>query len=141
MEKLEKSEITHDGHIESIEQNHLNVRIISMASCVSCSASGTCSASDMAEKIVEVVMPKHNTYKVGDKVTIVLDKSMGLKAVFLGYVAPFLVILITLITMLSLEFTEGIAGLTSLLMLAPYFLGLYYFKNRIKENFTFKLKY
>ena len=141
MEKLEKSEITHEGTIDSIEKNHINVRIISMASCVSCSASGTCSASDMAEKIVEVVLPKHNTYKVGDHVSIVLDKSMGLKAVFLGYVGPFLAMFITLITMLSLNYTEGIAGLTSLAMLVPYFLGLYYFKNRIKENFTFKLKY
>ncbi len=141
MEKLEKSEITHEGTIDSIDQNHINVRIISMASCVSCSVSGTCSAADMAEKIVEVVLPKHNTYKVGDRVSIVLDKSMGLKAVFLGYVAPFLVMLFTLIIMLSLNYNEGIAGLVSLAMLAPYFFGLYYFKNRIKENFTFRLKY
>ncbi len=141
MEKLEKSEITHDGTIESIEKNHINVKIISMASCVSCSASGTCSASDIAEKVVEVVLPKHNTHKVGDTVTIVLDRSMGLKAVFLGYIAPFLVLLFTLIIMLSLGSTEGIAGLISLAMLIPYFLGLYFFKDRIKENFTFKLKY
>jgi len=140
MEASQKSEISHQGTIESIEDNVFNVRIITMASCVSCSASGTCSAADIAEKIVEVVKPTNTSHKIGDIVTIVLNQSMGLKAVFLGYVAPFLVLLLTLIFMLALGFTEGIAGLTSLAMLAPYFLVLYIYKEKIKENFTFKLK-
>ena len=140
MEVSQKSEISHQGTIESIKDNVFNVRIITMASCVSCSASGTCSAADIAEKIVEVVKPTNTSHKIGDIVTIVLNQSMGLKAVFLGYVAPFLVLLLTLIFMLALGFTEGIAGLTSLAMLAPYFLVLYIYKEKIKENFTFKLK-
>ncbi|OYT12151.1 MAG: hypothetical protein B6I18_01655 [Bacteroidetes bacterium 4572_112] len=140
MEVSQKSEISHQGTIESIKDNVFNVRIITMASCVSCSASGTCSAADIAEKIVEVVKPTNTSHKIGDMVTIVLNQSMGLKAVFLGYVAPFLVLLLTLIFMLALGFSEGIAGLTSLTMLAPYFLVLYIYKEKIKENFTFKLK-
>ena len=140
MEASQKSEISHQGTIESIKDKYLNVRIISMASCVSCSASGTCSASDIAEKIVEVIKPQNTQHKVGDLVTIVLNQSMGLQAVFWGYVAPFLVLLFTLIIMMGLNFSEGIAGLTSLFMLAPYFLGLYMFKDKIKENFTFRLK-
>jgi len=140
MEVSQKSEISHQGTIESIKDNVFNVRIITMASCVSCSASGTCSAADIAEKIVEVVKPTNTSHKIGDMVTIVLNQSMGLKAVFLGYVAPFLVLLLTLIFMLAIGFTEGVAGLTSLAMLAPYFLVLYIYKEKIKENFTFKLK-
>ena len=140
MEVSQKSEISHQGTIESIKDNIFNVRIITMASCVSCSASGTCSAADIAEKIVEVVKPTNTSHKVGDLVTIVLNQSMGLKAVFLGYVAPFLVLLFTLIIMLGLGYSEGIAGLTSLAMLAPYFMVLYIYKEQIKEKFTFKLK-
>ena len=140
MENIQKNEITHQGTIESIESKHLNVRIISMASCVSCSANGSCSASEIAEKIVEVVKPTNSSHKVGDFVTIVLNQSMGLKAVFIGYVAPFLVLFFTLIIMLLLDFTEGIAGLTALVMLIPYFGILYFLKDKIKENFTFRLK-
>jgi len=140
MENLQKNEITHQGTIESIYDNHFNVRIISMASCVSCSANGSCSASDIAEKLVEVVKPNNSNKKVGEIVTIVLNQSMGLKAVFIGYVAPFLVLFFTLIIMLVLDFTEGIAGLTALFMLIPYFGILYLLKDKIKENFTFRLK-
>ncbi|RLD42825.1 MAG: RseC/MucC family positive regulator of sigma(E) [Bacteroidetes bacterium] len=141
MEAVQKSEISHQGTIESIEDKHFNVRIISMASCVSCSASGTCSASDIAEKIVEVIRPANTSHKVGDFVTIILDQSMGLKAVFLGYVAPFLVLFFTLLAMLGLGYSEGIGGLTALLMLIPYFAVMYVFKDKIKESFTFRLKY
>ncbi|MCK5845818.1 MAG: SoxR reducing system RseC family protein [Bacteroidales bacterium] len=141
MEVIQQSEITHQGTIESIEDNHFNVRIVSMASCVSCSAGGTCSASDIAEKIVEVVRPKDSKYNIGDMVTIVLNQSMGLKAVFLGYVAPFLVLFFTLLIMLGLGYNEGIGGLTALLMLIPYFAVMYIFKDKIKEKFIFRLKY
>ena len=140
MEELKNSEISHQGTIISIEDKHINVRIISMAGCVSCSVSGSCSASDLAEKIVEVVKPNNNTYKIGDHVSIVLNQAMGLKAVFLGYVAPFLVILFTLITMLSFNISEGISGIISLLMLIPYFGILFLLKKRIKDNFSFRLK-
>ncbi len=140
MEELKNSEISHQGTIISIEAKHINVRIISMAGCVSCSVSGSCSASDLAEKIVEVVKPSNNPYKVGDLVSIVLNQSMGLKAVFLGYVAPFLVILFTLITMLSFNISEGISGIIALLMLIPYFGILFLLKKRIKDNFSFRLK-
>jgi positive regulator of sigma E activity len=59
----------------------------------------------------------------------------------LGYVFPFLVMLITLIVMTAAGFKESVAGLTAIAMLTPYYLALYLSgKNRSKSHFSFRLK-
>lgn len=137
MEKA--SQITHDGRIDAIDSKTIYVKIIASTGCVSCSANSSCSASEIEEKIVEVPNTGNKQYTIGDSVRVALDQGQGFKAVFLGYIMPFFVLLFTLLIMLSLTDNEGISGVVALLMLAPYYLVLYLFNRMIKRNFSFKL--
>ena len=138
MEK--ENEISHTGIIESIDAGIINVKIVSTASCISCSAKSSCSASDIEEKIIKIKEPSSHHYKSGDEVHVILNQSAGLKAVLLGYILPFLVMFFTLIIVSKITNNQGIAGIVALSMLIPYYLGLYLTKNKQKETFSFRLK-
>jgi len=136
---MSESIITHQGVIESVLLSSVNVRIISASACSACHANGACNASDMQEKIIEA-NPRGKEFKVGEWVTVVSKESMGFKALFLGYVLPFLVVLITLIITTMLSFTELTAGLLSIGMLVPYYAILYLTKDKIKKSFIFEIQ-
>jgi len=133
------SQITHDGFIDKINKDIINVRIITHAGCVSCSAKSSCSVSEIEEKIVEVRNTGTSNFKVGDSVVVALNQNQGFIAVFIGYILPFLVLLLTLIFILSLTDNEGLAGLISLSMLIPYYLIVYLFRNQIRNRFSFRI--
>jgi len=134
-----KTQITHDGFIESFNEEIINVRIITSAGCVSCSAKSSCSVSEIEEKIVEVRNVGQHDYKVGESVVVALDQNQGFIAVFIGYILPFFVLLFTLITVLHLTDNEGLAGLLALGMLVPYYLIVYLFRTQIRNRFSFKI--
>ena len=76
----------------------------------------------------------------GDKVRIVLAQSLGFRALFLGYVLPFLLVLCTLLIVSALGNSELIAGLVSLAVLIPYYIGLKLFRGKLERQFSFFLQ-
>jgi len=130
--------IEHKGRIDSIHGNKINVSFLAMSGCASCHAKGICSAADMQEKSVEVT-DYTNQYNIGEEVNITLKQSLGFRALFLGYVLPFLLVLSMLIGLTSLKFNEAIAGLGALSVLLPYYLILFLLRNKIRKKFTFTI--
>lgn len=131
--------IQHDGIIQQINPESILVSIVSMATCASCQVKGACSASDMQEKIVEVKKEAGRDYKIGDKVTIMIEQSVGTWAVLLGYVFPLILVVTALIILTSIMKDQGNAGLISIGLLIPYYTGLYLSRKYTAEKFEFKL--
>lgn len=112
--------IAHPGIIQSVENDRIMVMILAESACASCKVKGMCSVAEMKEKIIEVARPENNTYKAGQQVRVVMQKSLGLKAVFLGYMLPFLIVVLSLFGFIGLQVEQGIAALISLFLLVPY---------------------
>jgi len=131
--------IEHRGIIEHIAGDVAHVKINSISACASCHAKGACSAADQEEKFLDV--PLHGAhYRQGDPVYVQVAKRLGLKAVALGYVYPFLLLLAVLAGTLAAGAGELQSGGLALLSLVPYYLALYLFRNRISSTFTFSIK-
>lgn len=134
------NEITHQGVVESMTNSSLSVRIIQSSACAACSVRGHCSSADSKEKIIDVDGTGLSC-KVGDEVVVVGRTSMGLKAVCLAFVVPFLVLFISLIICLIVTGgNELLSGVLSLVLLIPYYTVLWLNKNKIKKNFSFTVK-
>jgi sigma-E factor negative regulatory protein RseC len=131
--------ISHPGVIKSIEGNNIKVMILSVSACTSCKVKGACNMAEMEEKLVDVVQYDKHLYQVGDPVTVTMKLSHGRFAVVLGYFVPFLVMLITLVTLTFAGLSEGLAGLFSLLILIPYYMILYINRNRLNKSFSFQI--
>jgi len=115
------------------------VRIMSESACAACHAKGACSAADQEEKFIDVPLNDSNL-QIGDAVRVEVTRHLGMKAVALGYVYPFLILMAVLVGLLAVGVAELKAGMLALLALVPYYLLLYLFRNRIDSNFTFSLK-
>ncbi|MBN2662532.1 MAG: SoxR reducing system RseC family protein [Bacteroidales bacterium] len=137
MEKFET--IEHDAFVKEIRDDTIIVDVISKSACMSCQVKGVCSVSDIAEKQVEVIR-ENNDVQIGDKVIVFLAQTLGFKAVFLGYIAPFFIVIFILILMLQLTNNELIAGILSIGILLPYYLILFLMKDKISKKYLFRLK-
>lgn len=130
--------VKHKGRIDSIEGNKICVNFIAMSACASCHAKGVCSASDMKEKSVEV-FDFTNRFQLGEEVNLILKQSLGFRALFLGYVLPFLLVLFILIILTVITNNEAISGVGALTILVPYYLILYLLKDKIRKKFIFTI--
>lgn len=130
--------IEHEGVVQKSDNSSVTVRILSAAACTGCYAEGSCSLSGVKEKMVEV----QGSYNVspGDNVTVLMNRSMGYTALFLGYILPLILLIFILIILISLSLPEAIAGLGSLGILGIYYLILYFLRDRIRNKFVFTIK-
>jgi len=131
--------IEHTGIVNSIEGNIIRVLIIQESACNACHAKGACSASDQDEKIIEVEN-SDPTFKVGDGVVLYGQRSIGLQAVLLAFVIPFILILFTLLVLRPFVSSEAISGTLALSVLIPYYIILSFFKNKLKAKFQFFIR-
>ncbi|OQX76038.1 MAG: hypothetical protein B6D61_09395 [Bacteroidetes bacterium 4484_249] len=132
--------IKHSGIIKDIDSQQYYVSIIAQSACAACHAKSVCNVTELQEEIIEIPKEETDSYKIGDRVEILMEKSLGPKAVMLGYVIPFLLLLTTLIISLNIFDSEGAAGLLSLGILIPYYLVLYWVKDKLKKTFIFKIR-
>jgi len=131
--------IEHLGRVDAVTPTDIRVIITSQSACASCHAKGACTASDTSEKVVVITRSNHNFF-VGEIVKVLLRRSLGYKALFLGYILPLIVLIVSLIIFTIAGINEGISGLLALLMLIPYYLILYLFKSSLAKRFTFEIE-
>lgn len=133
-------ELSHQGTITNLDDQNYYVSIVSKSACSSCHSRGFCSVSEMQEKIIVISRVPGNLYKIGDNVVVIMNKTMGTKAVIMGYLVPFIVLLATLIVTFSMTGNEGVAGIMSLAIVAIYFAVLYLFRDRFRKTFRFTIR-
>lgn len=132
--------IKHRGIVENISGSHLSVRIIQTSACSSCSVKGHCSSADSKEKLIDIVDPLASSYQVGESVIVVGETSMGVMAVFLAFVVPFIILILSLFIFMAVLDDELYASIISLGLLIPYYYILWLNKTRLKQKFSFKIK-
>lgn len=132
-------EIEHLGRVELVSDDLVKVNFISHSACGSCHSKAVCSVSEIQEKVVEVYNPNISV-RVGEQVKIILQQTLGYKALFLGYVLPLILVLTFLIVFASILGSEAKAGLISLIALAIYYGILYLKRDSINKHFRFTIK-
>lgn len=132
--------IEHDGIVVEVAADNISVNIRDTSGCSDCNVKGLCSVSDGGEKTIHIHNGGIRSIKKGDRVIINYEKSMGPRALLLGYILPFFLVVGALIISLAITHNEGLAGILSLFVLVPYYLSLYFFKNKLKDKFAFNIK-
>lgn len=136
----QQEKIEHTGIVSEVKDNELKVNILQASACAKCSVSGACDISEETEKIISIHNLNPGAYKPGEKVNVFYRQSLGFRALFLGYLLPFLIVLTSLIILTTITQNEGLSGLVALGLLAPYYLILYFTKDKIKKTFAFSIE-
>ena len=132
--------IKHLGIVENIQGSHLSVRIVQTSACAACSVKGHCSSADSKNKIIDIIDTAAASYQVGENVMVVGETSMGMQAVALAFIIPFVLLIFTLFLFMALIENELYAALLSLAVLVPYYYILWLNKTRLKQKFSFTIK-
>ena len=132
--------IKHLGIVENIQGSHLSVRSVQTSACAACSVKGHCSSADSKDKIIDIIDTAAASYQVGENVMVVGETSMGMQAVALAFIIPFVLLIFTLFLFMALIENELYAALLSLAVLVPYYYILWLNKTRLKQKFSFTIK-
>lgn len=137
--KNESMSVEHTGHIERRKGNTVYVRIAQQSACGACEASGRCVAENKGETTVEA-LTDDVSLQPGDMVALTAQKHTGLKAVFLAYVLPLLLLVGCMVLSLTLLFpgNETAAAILAILLPAVYYCLLLPFKRHLAGTFRFK---
>ena len=130
-----ENRISHEGIVTKIDNENIEVKILSQSACAACNIKSACNMSEMQEKIITIPAPKDKKLSIGQDVVISIKLGQANRAVIFAYVIP-VIILISMIFILSvLKIDEGVNALISIGTLVPYYFILYLLKDRIKRLF------
>lgn len=134
------NKIRHSGIVDGVEGSCVKIRILQASACSACKVAAHCNASETKEKIVEVRVADAASYHPGDSVVVVTDASVGYRASLYGYLLPLVAMVATLIAVLATTHSEGMAAVSALGILVPYYAVLYLMRNRLRNRFSFKIE-
>lgn len=137
---MAKESISHKGKIISITPRTTSVEFTSSSACSSCHAAGLCGMSEYQEKVVEVPTSPYSAHSVGEEVEVVLESSMGLKAVWIAYVVPVLLLMAAILIATKMNLGELFAALIGIGVVALYYFVVWLFRGKLENEYIFRIK-
>ena len=135
-----KNEIVHAGKILDITPDFTTVQIIVSSACSSCHAKGLCGISEEEEKVIMLPTDPYATYNVGDEVQVCTKMAMGLKAVWISYVIPLIILMILILSLSTIVEREAYRALMAIGGVAVYYLFVWLFRDKLSNEFVFYIK-
>lgn len=132
--------IKHRGRVERVDGSHVVVRIIQTSACSACSIKGHCNASESKEKLIDVY-EADASYQVGEEVVLCGTTSMGMRAVFLAFGIPLLLLLFALFVSMKLSGGDAlVSSLVTLVAVVPYYIFIFFMKDKLNKTFSFTIE-
>lgn len=133
--------IEHQGIVESIDDEHVLVRITQTAACAGCKISGHCTSTESKDKLIDVYNdPLAKTRHVGDIVTVVASRSAAGRALLLSFGLPLLLMLLVFFVATACGCSQGVAALLMLGALLPYYIIIWLMRYNIAEQIAFRIE-
>ena len=77
--------VKHEGIVSKISKNAITISLKGNVNCEGCKAQSACGVSDSNDKEIEIENPTQS-FQLNETVDLVLNRELGLKAVFWAYV-------------------------------------------------------
>lgn len=134
------NKIKHAGVVDGVEGECVRVRILQSSACSACKVAAHCNASETKEKIIDVMDADASHYQKGDQVMVVADTAVGFRASLYGYLLSLILMVVTLVGVLAATHSEGLAAVSALGILMPYYVLLFLMRNKLRNRLSFSLE-
>lgn len=132
------SKIKHEGTIVSIGSDRIEVSIGEQAACAGCKVASQCNASNIKVKQLSVVCPDGTScYHIGQHVVVAASIRQGLKASFLAFLYPLLIMVGLMFGLHAVGCSDELAVGVALGSIALYFLIMYMTRVKWQSQFSF----
>ena len=117
----------------------MEVELTAQSACASCHARMACGMGESARKRIEIATPEAPSFTAGERVTVSVERNMGMTAVLWAYVVPFGVLLGALVAASLAGWSDGAAALAAVGGIALYYGTLYLLRERLEKKIHFKI--
>ena len=135
-----RNEIVHSGKIIEMTPDFTSVEIMVSSACVSCHAKSLCGMSEEQEKVIMLPTDPYATYNVGDQVQVCTKMAMGLKAAWISYVIPLIILMALILLLTSVGVNEAISAVSSIGGVGLYYFVIWLLRDRLQNEFVFYIK-
>lgn len=132
--------VSHPGVVVGINDKDLEIEILSSSMCGSCGIKSACGMSEMQEKRITVPKPEDKEFIVGQPVKIIMNTSQGNKAALFAYFIPAFLLVAIIVILSNLSIKEWISALVGIGALAVYYVILYFFRDKLRNEFTYEIR-
>ena len=117
-----------------------SVEIMVSSACASCHAKSLCGMSEEQEKVIMLPTDPYATYNVGDQVQVCTKMSMGLKAAWISYTIPLIILVALILSLTSLGVNGPISAVSAVGGVALYYFIVWLLRDRLQNEFVFYIK-
>jgi len=96
--------------------------------------------SEEEEKVIMLPTDPYATYNVGDEVDVCTKMSMGLKAAWISYVIPLMILMAMILILTSSGVNELISALSSIGGVGLYYFIIWLFREKLQNEFVFYIR-
>ena len=136
----EDHNICREGIVRAIDGDDIHVEIIVSSACSGCHAKSICIPSDRRQEVITVKNSRHEDYRVGETVELLLENAAGNKAVVLAYVLPLVVLLVLLFGCYALTRHELLSVGVGVLGVVLYYLILKSASKKVEQGIVFGIR-
>ena len=131
-----------EGIVKKIEGDDVYVLMQVNSACAECHAKSVCLPSQTKNELLKIKNSENITFSENERVMIEMEQKLGGKALRIGYLYPFFILIMLMIFVYKLIFNELIAAFSSFVGVASYYFALYLFnrKRKIDRQFVFHIR-
>jgi sigma-E factor negative regulatory protein RseC len=132
-------DICQKGTIKEIKGNILFVEIERKTACAACHAKSVCIPFVKKDEVIPIPIKQPEIFCVGEIVQLSLKQSLGMRAVIIAYLFPFVVLSLGLFLIYYITKNELLSVGVAFMVTSLYYLLLKKIDNKLKKHFTFSV--
>ena len=132
-------QINHLAKVVSVSTSSLKLEISRHSACHNCEAQNGCSIRECQNRIINVPTIRAKQFSIGEEVVVSISQNSGYWALFFCYVLPLIIMLISLFTTYHLTQNEIKSGISAIIILIPYYFGLFLSNKYIAPKFQIRV--
>ena len=133
---MEGRKICKEGIVRKVEDGKVWVEIVVSSACGGCLAKNMCNISEKKNEIIEAQNITGEEFAIGETVQIQMQERKAHQAVVLGYLLPFIVLIVGLFACYAITHIEWLSALVAISLTAIYYIILKMFDKRLSQQFT-----
>lgn len=136
---VKKDRIGHEGIVKNITEQTIDVMIVSRSACAACHAKSMCGIAETVQKTVTAQRPDFPVLP-GEKVMVYASVRNAVYSVVMAYIFPSVILVATIASVTTAGYEEIWAAAVALAILSVYFVGLYFFREKIGKKIKFTVE-
>ena len=131
-----------EGVVRKIEGDDVYVLMRINSACAECHAKSVCLPSQTKNELLKIKNSENTAFSEGETVMIEMEQKLGGKALRIGYLYPFIILITLIIFVYKMTAHELIAAASSFFGVILYYFFLYLVnrKKKIDSQFVFYIR-